>query len=125
MKILCSGENFRFAFCICICILHFAFCILHFAFCIRYFAFCILHFAFEFPAKNSEFFRFKYLNFPPTFLDSIGGGGGAGGGAGHGDNRGTSCIAALNQYPLGTIKNTITGDYAVDLWDAVIVSDFN
>ena len=62
-----------------------------------------LHFEFKFPAKNSEFFRFKYLNFPPTFLDSIGGagaggGGGAGGGAGgHGDNRGTSCIAALNQ----------------------------
>ena len=27
-------------------------------------------FAFEFPSKNSEFFRFKYLNFPPTFLDS-------------------------------------------------------
>ena len=41
--------------------------------------FCVLHFAFEFPAKNSEFFRFKYLNFPPTFLDSIGGGGGGGG----------------------------------------------
>ena len=54
-------------------------------------------FEFEFPAKNSEFFRFKYLNFPPTFLDSIAGGGG-GAGAGHGDNRGTSCIAALNQY---------------------------
>ena len=35
------------------------------------------------------------MNFPPTFLDSIGGAGGAGG---HGDNRGTSCIAALNQF---------------------------
>jgi len=37
------------------------------------------------------------LNFPPTFLDSIGGAGGAGGAGGHGDNSGTSCIAALNQ----------------------------
>ena len=48
----------------------------------------VLHFqlAFKFPAKNSEFFRFKYLNFPPKFLDVIVGvvvGG-------HGDNRGTS-----------------------------------
>ena len=36
----------------------------------------ILHldFEFKFPARNPEFFRFKYLNFPPTFLDSIGGG---------------------------------------------------
>ena len=32
---------------------------------------CILHFEFKFPAKNSEFFRLKYLNFPPNFLDSI------------------------------------------------------
>ena len=57
----------------------FAFCIyiLHFAFA----------FAFEFPAKNSEFFRFKYLNFPPKNLDSIGG---EGEGGGHGDNIGTS-----------------------------------
>ena len=34
--------------------------------------FCVLLFAFEFLAKNSEFFRFKYLNFPPKILDSIG-----------------------------------------------------
>ena len=39
-----------------------------------HFAFCILHFEFKFPAKNSEFFRFIYLNFPPKKLDSIGGG---------------------------------------------------
>ena len=46
----------------------------------------------KFSTKNLEFFRFKYLNFPPTFLDSIAGAGGGGGGAGagHGDNRGTS-----------------------------------
>ena len=55
MKILGSGEKFDFAFAICI--------------------FLILHFAFKFPAKNSEFFRFKCLNFPPKNLDSIGGGG--------------------------------------------------
>ena len=65
--------------------LHYAFCIMH-----LHFAFCILHFEFKSPAKNSEFFRFKYLNFPPKFLDSIGV-------VAHGDNRGTSCIAALNQ----------------------------
>ena len=57
-----------------------------------------MHFAFKFPAKNQEFFRCKYLNFPPKFLDSIGAGGAGGAGAGaggagaggHGDNRGTS-----------------------------------
>ena len=84
--ILGLGENFglgrKFWVCICICILHFAF-----AFCI-----CILHvtFAFEFPAKNSEFFRFKYLNFPPKNLDSIAEEEGEGG---HGDNIGTSSLA--------------------------------
>ena len=64
-----------------------------------------MNFEFKFPAKNSEFFRFKYLNFPPKNLDSIGGGGGdsigGGGGGGHGDNRGTSSFghSALNQFP--------------------------
>ena len=52
------------------------------------FAFCILHFEFKFPAKNSEFFRFKYLNFPPKNLDSI-----AEEEGGHGDNIGTSSLA--------------------------------
>ena len=58
-----------------------------FEFCI-----CILHFKFKFPAKNSEFFRFIYLNFPPKKLDVIvvvvvGGGGRA-----HTDSRGISSI---------------------------------
>ena len=67
----------------------FAFCILHFAFCIYI---CILHFEFKFPAKNSEFFRFKCLNFPPKDLDVIVvvGGGVVVVVGGHGDNRGTS-----------------------------------
>ena len=76
--------------------MHIAYCILSIAFGILdfAFAFCIFHFsfAFEFPAKNSEFFRFKYLNFPPKNLDSIGGEG-EGGEEGHGDNRGTSSLA--------------------------------
>ena len=58
------------------------------------------NFAFKFPAKNSEFFRFKYLNFPPTFLDSIGAEEAEEAEAEHGDNRGTSSFghSALNQY---------------------------
>ena len=58
---------------------------------------------FKFPGKNSEIFRFKYLNFPPTFLDSIGAGAGAGGGGGHGDNRGTSSFG--HSALLGSHEN--------------------
>ena len=106
-----SLLDFAFAFCsicisISISILHFAlhsrqkfgiFPIQIFETCLHFaFAFCILHFEFKFPAKNSEFFRFKYLNFPPKILDSI-----AAAGA-HGDNSGTSSIgiSALNQFPI-------------------------
>ena len=35
------------------------------------FSICILHFESKFPAKNSDFFQFQYLNFRPKFLDSI------------------------------------------------------
>ena len=77
---------FAFAFWICLWHLHF-----HFAFAIYI---CILHFEFKFPAKNSEFFRFKYLNFPPNFLDVIVVGVGVGVGVvvvvGRCDNSGTS-----------------------------------
>ena len=54
-----------------------------------------LHFKFKFRAKNSEFFRFKYLNFPPKNLDVIVG-------VGHGDNRGTSSIGHFNFKPITT-----------------------
>ena len=61
-----------------------------------------LHFEFKFHAKNSEFFRLKYLNFPPKKLDVIVVGGVGGG---HGDNSGTSfnCISALNQLYDGSM----------------------
>ena len=52
MKILGSGENVGFGR--------------------KFWVGAILRFAFEFPAKNLEFFRFQYLNFPPKNLDSIG-----------------------------------------------------
>ena len=58
MKILGLGENFGFGR-------------KFWVWAILRFVFCVLLFAFEFPAKNSEFFRFKFFNFPPTFLDSI------------------------------------------------------
>ena len=74
-KILCLGENFAFAF----------------AFCIR-----ILHFEFQFPpTKNSKFFRLKYLNFPPKFLDSI-----VIVGADGGDNSGTSNFKPIGQTTI-------------------------
>ena len=65
-----------------------------------------LHFAFEFPAKNSEFFRFKYLNFPPTFLDSIGVGGGAGGAGGGGSGAGGGGAVGDHAVTLLTKWNT-------------------
>ena len=37
---------------------------LHFAFSNLHFAFFVLHFEFKLPAKNSEFFYFKYPNRP-------------------------------------------------------------
>ena len=46
------------------------------------FAFSILHLEFKFPAKNSEIFRFKCLNFPPKNWDVIV----VGVVVGHGDN---------------------------------------
>ena len=49
-----------------------------------------MHLEFKFPAENSEFFRFKCLNFPPKNLDVIVGVVGVVVVVGHGDNRGTS-----------------------------------
>jgi len=64
---------------------------LHFAFA---FAFCILHlhFAFCISISRQKFgiFPIQVLNFPPTFLDSIGEEEEE---EAHGDNRGTSSLA--------------------------------
>ena len=63
----------------------------------------ILHFEFKFPAKNSEFFRFKCLNFPPKNLDVIVVVVGVGVVGGRCDNRGTSFNWHFSVKPINDL----------------------